>query len=117
MFGCRRQLLSVSRLFSAWHMLDAFRRIHVSDSISRSATADDGGRLRVTPVVVGRALQPTTANMLDPSQVEVLTAPDQLWPYEFERDSDALVRTEALLGDYRIPQSTTRLAWTGCDRS
>lgn len=81
MFGYREKLLSVTRLFSAEHILDAFRAIYESDEGTREAVVDaDGHALDVKPVWVGPSLQPTRANVLNPANIGAIVGGKQLWP-------------------------------------
>ncbi len=80
MFGYRHGLLSVTRLFSAQHLLSAFRAIHDADEGTRHVVDDRTGTLQVKPVWVGPALRPTRANVLNPADVGAIVGGRQIWP-------------------------------------
>lgn len=82
MFGYRRHLLSVTRVYSAPHLLNAFRAIHEADQGTREAIGSESGELRVKPVWVGPALKPTRANVLNPADVGAIVGGRQIWPPE-----------------------------------
>ncbi|ACG75139.1 conserved hypothetical protein [Anaeromyxobacter sp. K] len=85
MFGYRTDLLDVTRLFSAPHLIDAFQRIHEADEGMRNAIGNDPANLKVKPVWVGAGLKPTRSNVLNPADIEgvepgrVIYPPDPLW--------------------------------------
>jgi len=80
MFGYRRPLLSVTRVFSAAHLLNSFRAIHESDTGMREAIGDESATLRVKPVWVGPNLRPTRANVLNPADIGAMVGGRQIWP-------------------------------------
>jgi len=85
MFGYRSDLVGVTRLFSAPHLIEAFQRIHEADDGMRKAIGNDPANLKVKPVWVGSGLKPTRSNVLNPADIEgvepgrVIYPPDPLW--------------------------------------
>jgi Z1 domain len=103
MFGYRRALLDVTRLFTAPHILDAFRLIHTANEAMLEAIGDDPAHLELQPVWVGQALKPTRANVLNPSQIGAIRS-NRLWPREplFKRQesTEHTARLDELLAPY-----------------
>jgi len=97
MFGYRKELLDVTRLFLPEHILEDFRAIHESDEGMRQVIDEDTGKIKLTPVWVGRKLRPTRANVLNPAAIGAFTPgssiypPDPLWKAsEVKKHTDAL---------------------------
>ena len=80
MFGYRRALLDVTRLFSARHIIDVFTDIHQSDEGTRAVVREAGDILHVKPVWVGRQLRPTRANVLNPASIGTLPPVKAIYP-------------------------------------
>ncbi|MEG4344576.1 Z1 domain-containing protein [Microcoleus sp. A003_D6] len=97
MFGYRKELLDVTRLFLPEHILEDFRAIHESDEGMREVIDENTGKIKLTPVWVGRKLRPTRANVLNPAAIGAFTPgssiypPDPLWKAsEVKKHTDAL---------------------------
>jgi hypothetical protein len=104
MFGYRKSLQDVTRLFSSRQLLLSFKVIHDADEAVRTAIGDDPNSLKVKPVWIGKGLKPTRSNVLNPADVGALNTgktiypPDPLWKrVEIEKHTHALDR---LLEDY-----------------
>ena len=96
MFGYRRPLLEVTRLFTAAHILGAFRLIHTANEAMLEAINDDPNRLELKPVWVGQPLKPTRANVLNPSEIGAIRT-NRLWPREpLYKKAEILEHTRAL---------------------
>jgi hypothetical protein len=104
MFGYRRYLLDVTRLFVPERIWTDFQRIHESDEGMRNAIGDNPNSIRVAPVWVGDRLRPTRANVLDPYALGAFVPgrdifpPDPMW-----RRGEVRPRTlilDQLLGKY-----------------
>lgn len=80
MFGYRQELLDVTRLFLPEHILEDFRAIHESDEGMRQVIDEDTGKIKLTPVWVGRKLIPTRANVLNPAAIGVFTPGSAIYP-------------------------------------
>lgn len=81
MFGYRKALLPLTRLFSPSNIVDALRDIHVSDEGTRELLGSDG-KLKVKPVWVGPQLRPTRANVLNPADLSTVISGKTIWPTE-----------------------------------
>jgi len=97
MFGYRRELLSITRIFSAPHILEAFERIHEADTITRAAAESPDGALRITPLLVGRGIKPTRSNVLNPADVGAIVGQMQVWPHGIVPRNQDLETIEARL--------------------
>lgn len=80
MFGYRKELLDVTRLFLPKNILDDFRAIHESDEGMRQVIDENTGKIKLTPVWVGRKLRPTRANVLNPAAIGVFTPGSSIYP-------------------------------------
>ncbi|WNZ62426.1 Z1 domain-containing protein [Myxococcus sp. MxC21-1] len=80
MFGYRSQLRDVTRLFTAPHILDAFRQIYEADEATRTAIGDDPTNLRIKPVWVGTSLRPTRSNVLNPAEIGAISPGRAIFP-------------------------------------
>lgn len=106
MFGYRKSLLSITRVFSAEHILGALRDIYQSDEGTRNAIEADGA-LSVKPVWVGPKLRPTRANVLNPADIEAVVGGRTIWPPELltspRKIRDNFVRLEERLANFDDP--------------
>jgi len=97
MFGYRQELLDVTRLFLPEHILDDFRAIHESDEGMREVIDEDTGKIKLTPVWVGRKLRPTRANVLNPAAIGAFTPGSSIYPRDpLWKASEVKKHTEAL---------------------
>ncbi|MEP6519120.1 Z1 domain-containing protein [Microcoleus vaginatus FACHB-2002] len=97
MFGYRQELLDVTRLFLPKHILEDFRAIHESDEGMREVIDEDTGKIKLTPVWVGRQLRPTRANVLNPAAIGVFTPGSSIYPRDpLWKSSEVKKHTEAL---------------------
>ncbi|OAI41704.1 hypothetical protein AYO40_02610 [Planctomycetaceae bacterium SCGC AG-212-D15] len=80
MFGYRSPLRDVTRLFTAPHILDAFRQIHEADEATRTAIGDDPTNLRIKPVWVGTSLRPTRSNVLNLAEIGAISPGRAIFP-------------------------------------
>jgi len=97
MFGYRQELLEVTRLFLPEHILDDFRAIHESDEGMRQVIDEDTGKIKLTPVWVGRKLRPTRANVLNPAAIGAFTPGSSIYPRDpLWKTSEVKKHTEAL---------------------
>jgi hypothetical protein len=97
MFGYRQELLDVTRLFLPEHILDDFRAIHESDEGMRQVIDEDTGKIKLTPVWVGRKLRPTRANILNPAAIGAFTPGSSIYPRDpLWKASEVKKHTEAL---------------------
>src|SRR4028119_918862 len=97
MFGYRQELLDVTRLFLPEHILDDFRAIHESDEGMRQVIDEDTGKIKLTPVWVGRKLRPTRANVLNPAAIGAFTPGSSIYPRDpLWKASEVKKHTEAL---------------------
>lgn len=79
MFGYRKALLPITRLYSPEHIVCALRDIHISDEGTRQLLEREG-RLNVKPVWVGPKLLPTRANVLNPADLRAVVGGVTIWP-------------------------------------
>lgn len=79
MFGYRKKLLAVTRLFLPPTILRAFKAIHDADEGTREAIGSDGS-VRIKPVWVGTGLKPTRANILNPSLIGAFAPGRAIFP-------------------------------------
>lgn len=110
MFGYRKKLLDVTRLFSTASILRSFKSIHEADEAMRRALGDDPTRIDLHPVWVGPEMRPTRANILDPNQLGVMVPgrPHYPWTPVYEKK---LVRQhtewiDKFVAENQIPQKT-----------
>jgi hypothetical protein len=97
MFGYRKELLDVTRLFLPEHILDDFRAIHESDEGMREVIDENTGKIKLTPVWVGRKLRPTRANALNPAAIGAFTPGSSIYPRDpLWKASEVKKHTEAL---------------------
>ncbi|MFM2061776.1 MAG: hypothetical protein RLZZ507_1446 [Cyanobacteriota bacterium] len=80
MFGYRQELLDVTRLFIPEHILEDFRAIHEADEGMRQAIGDDPYNIKITPVWVGRKLQPTRSNVLNLADINAFIPGSHIFP-------------------------------------
>lgn len=81
MFGYRRKLEDVTRLFLPQHILEDFRAIHESDEGMRQAIGDDPNKnIQVKPIWIGRQLKPTRANVLNPAEIRAFSPGVSIFP-------------------------------------
>jgi len=73
MFGYREKLKNVTRFFVPRHIFNDFCAIHESDEGMREVIGDNPNALSLQPVWVGKALKPTRANVLNPSEISSFT--------------------------------------------
>ncbi len=104
MYGYRSSLKNVTRLFAPEHILDSFRAIHEADEGMRQAIGDDIHNIKIQPVWVGDQLQPTHANVLNPSVIDSFMPGQQVFPRDpLWKAVDVKKHTEklnSLLADY-----------------
>ncbi|MEL7538877.1 MAG: Z1 domain-containing protein [Pseudomonadota bacterium] len=81
MFGYRKHLLPITRVFSAEHILGALKDIYESDEGTRNVIEADGA-LAAKPVWVGPRLRPTRANVLNPADIDAVVGGRAIWPPE-----------------------------------
>ena len=97
MFGYREHLLDVTRLFTAPHILDAFRQIHEADEATRTAIGDDPTNLRIKPVWVGTSLRPTRSNVLNPAEIGAISPGRAIFPADPKwKKADVKAHTDRL---------------------
>jgi hypothetical protein len=70
----------VTRLFLPQHILEDFRAIHEADEGMRQAIGDDPSNIKIKPVWVGRKLQATRSNVLNPAAIGAFTPGLQTFP-------------------------------------
>lgn len=102
MFGYRRSLLPITRLFSPPNVLSALRDIHDSDTGTREAIVKQG-IMSLKPVWVGQALKPTRAGVYNPAEVRAFPPGKALFPRDIVHDERVLktyAKLEALLRDF-----------------
>lgn len=97
MFGYRRNLEDVTRLFVPEHIFNDFCAIHESDEGMREIIGDKPSELSIKPVWVGKTLQPTRSNVLNPSEINAFTPGSSTFPRDPKwKKSEIKVNTEAL---------------------
>lgn len=98
MFGYRRKLEDVTRLFLPQHILEDFRAIHESDEGMRQAIGDDPSKnIQIKPVWIGRKLKPTRANVLNPAEIDAFTPGSAILPHDpLWKAAEVREHTEAL---------------------
>jgi hypothetical protein len=79
MFGYRKPLLSITRLYSPEHIVGALKDVYSSDEGTRRLLEKDG-KLEVKPVWVGPMLRPTRANVLNPADLRAVVGGVTIWP-------------------------------------
>jgi hypothetical protein len=80
MYGYRQNLKDVTRLFLSESILEDFRTIHEADEGMRQAIGDDPSQIKLKPVWVGRPLQPTRSNVLNPAAIDAFTPGSAIFP-------------------------------------
>ena len=80
MFGYRRELKDVTRLFLPKHILEDFLAIHEADEGMRQAIGDDPTNIKVKPVWVGRQLKATRSNVLNPAAIDTFIPGSAIFP-------------------------------------
>lgn len=90
MFGYRKRLLDVTRLFSTKDILSAFKSIHDADEAMRRALGDDPTQIHLQPVWVGPLMRPTRSNVLDPTQLGVMVPGRPYYPWAPDDDRKRL---------------------------
>ncbi len=81
MFGYRRNVLDVTRLFSTEPILKAFKDIHDADESMRAAIGTDPEKLDVKPVWVGPKMRATKAAVLNPYDLGVIVPGRMVYPW------------------------------------
>jgi hypothetical protein len=102
MFGYRRNLLSITRLFSPSNVLAALKDIHESDTGTREAILEEG-IMSLKPVWVGQALKPTRAGVYNPAEIRAFAPGKTLFPRDIVSDDRVLKpykKLEALLQEF-----------------
>jgi hypothetical protein len=85
MFGYRRHLLPITRLFSPPNVLSALRDIHESDTGTRDVILKEGV-MALKPVWVGKALKPTRAGVYNPAEIRAYAPGKALYPKDIVND-------------------------------
>lgn len=85
MFGYRRRLLPITRLFSPPNVLMALKDIHESDTGTREMILKEGV-MSLKPVWVGRALTPTRAGVYNPAEIRAFPPGKTLFPRDIVHD-------------------------------
>lgn len=97
MFGYRKHLKDVTRLFVPESIFNDFCAIHESDEGMREIIGDKPSKLSIKPVWVGQTLQPTRSNVLNPSEINAFTPGSSTFPRDPKwKKSDIKANTEAL---------------------
>lgn len=98
MFGYRRKLKDVTRLFLPQHILEDFRAIHESDEGMRQAIGEDPNKnIQIKPVWIGRKLKPTRANILNPAEIGAFSPGISIFPRDpLWKAAEVREHTEAL---------------------
>lgn len=107
MFGYRKHLLPITRLYSPDHVLDALRDIHESDEGTRRVIETPSGA-EFKPVWVGDKLKPTRAGVFNPADVRALAPGKALFPRAIHYKASAIKgsheKLEKLLVPYDDPE-------------
>lgn len=82
MYGYRQHLKDVTRLFLPQHILEDFRSIHEADEGMRQAIGDNPSEIKITPVWVGRKLEPTRSNVLNPAKIDAFIPGSPIFPHD-----------------------------------
>ena len=97
MFGYRKNLEDVTRLFVPEHIFNDFCAIHESDEGMRDVIGDNPGDLPIQPIWVGKALKPTRANVLNPSEIGAFTPGISTFPRDpMWKKTEIRIHTETL---------------------
>ena len=97
MFGYRQKLQDVTRLFVPEHIFNDFCAIHESDEGMRDVVGDNPNELSIQPVWVGKKLNPTRANVLNPSEINAFTPGISTFPRDpMWKKAEVKLHTEAL---------------------
>jgi hypothetical protein len=106
MFGYRRHLLPITRLYSPDHVLEALKDIHDSDEGTRRVIETPTGA-DFKPVWVGKNLKPTRAGVFNPADIRALAPGKALFPrairYRAAEIKSAHAALERLLKPYADP--------------
>ncbi|KFA92873.1 Z1 domain-containing protein [Archangium violaceum] len=104
MFGYRKKLLDVTRVYSTRPILDSFKLIHEADEAMREMVEQYPSNLAIKPVWIGPKLRPTRANVLNPFELGVMVPGRAIYPWcpKFEADEIKPLTKEldTLLEDY-----------------
>lgn len=104
MFGYRRSLVQLARLFTTRSLLNTFAAIHESDEGTREALGKDPANPSLTPVWVGEGMRATRSNVLNPSELGVVPnaiaiyPPDPHWRKSDVRNN--VLKLDRLLRDH-----------------
>jgi len=106
MFGYRKALKDVTRLFIPSQALADFKLIYESDEGMRKAIGDDPTHdIKIKPVWLGPAIKPTRSNVLNLSEIEAFSPgtaifpPDPMWKKsDIKEQTDTL---DKLLASYK----------------
>ncbi|MBM4229998.1 MAG: hypothetical protein FJ184_04500 [Gammaproteobacteria bacterium] len=106
MFGYRRHLLPITRLYSPDQVLEALKDIHDSDEGTRSVIeTPDGASFK--PVWVGKNLKPTRAGVFNPADIRALAPGKALYPraihYKAVMIKSAQSSLDTMLAPYTNP--------------
>lgn len=97
MFGYRKNLEDVTRLFVPEHIFNDFCAIHESDEGMRDVIGENPSNLSIQPIWVGTALKPTRANVLNPSEISAFTPGISTFPRDpMWKKTEIRTHTEAL---------------------
>jgi hypothetical protein len=106
MYGYRRSLLPITRLYSPEHIIDSLTDIHRADEGTRGLLLKNG-RLAVKPVWVGPHLKPTRANVLNPAELRAVVGDRTIYPrsivFEKSRLEKLLPQLEERLAAFQNP--------------
>jgi Z1 domain len=80
MFGYRQKLKDVTRLFLPKHILEDFRSIHEADEGMRQSIGEDPSSMNIKAVWVGKTLQPTRSNVLNPAAIDAFIPGSAIFP-------------------------------------
>jgi hypothetical protein len=98
MFGYRRQLEDVTRLFLPQNILEDFSAIHESDEGMRQAIGNDPNKnIQIKPVWIGGKLKATRANVLNPAEINAFSPGSAVFPRDpLWKAADVKQHTNAL---------------------
>ncbi|MCG5060816.1 MAG: Z1 domain-containing protein [Limnoraphis sp. WC205] len=97
MYGYRQNLKDVTRLFLSKSILEDFCTIHEADEGMRQAIGDDPSKIQIEAVWVGKKLQPTRSNVLNPAEIDALPPGAHIFPRSpLYRKSDVEDHTKVL---------------------
>jgi hypothetical protein len=108
MYGYRRALLPITRLYSPEHIIESLTDIHQADEGTRGLLLKNG-RLAVKPVWVGPHLKATRANVLNPAELRAVVGDRTIYPrsivYEKARLEKLLPQLEEGLAAFQDPDA------------